>query len=63
MFNEKLFCPVCNTHLGDRKKKEFIMLHCDECSVTFTFRNDPKKPEAALDKHKTQKCGCKNCGR
>lgn len=58
IFNERLFCPVCNAHLGDRKKKEMVVAHCEECKATFIFRNDAKKPESKLDKDKKIDCGC-----
>lgn len=61
--HERLFCPVCDAHLGDRAKNELFMGHCDECKASFIWKPNAKKPESSLDKDKPKVCGCKNCGR
>lgn len=63
IFKERLYCPVCDTWLGDRDKTELFIGHCEECHASFIWRKNSKKPEAQLDKPKPKNCGCGGCGR
>lgn len=60
-FKERLFCPVCNTHLGDRFKDELFVGHCAECKASFIWKMKVSKPEARLDPPPSKRCTCGNC--
>jgi hypothetical protein len=63
LFKERLYCPVCNTWLGDRDKDELFIGHCKECHAGFTWKPKLKKPIASLDRDIPVRCGCGTCQR
>ncbi len=61
----RIYCPVCLTLLGTKKKEELKSFDCPECKHTFYFYAfNRKKPRGVPLHHKlTSKCNCGRCGR
>ncbi len=61
----RIYCPVCSTFLGNKKKGEIKSFDCPECKHTFYFYAfDKQKPKGIPIPHKIDsKCNCGRCGR
>lgn len=65
---EELRCPVGDEKIGDRWTHNSAAAYCNDCDVTYFFREDETKPYKSIKGNtlvtvKTKGCGCGRCGR
>lgn len=44
-----LYCPVCKSNLGTKERFPTIITRCEECEVTFLWKEGEKLPVPVMD--------------
>lgn len=62
---ELVSCPVCESKLGRRNKKEAYIVQCNGelCNTLWIWKKGSKKPLPLSKQKEAIRCGCNGCGR